>query len=309
MTAEPAPPAAAGHDEETLSVARLLATATERLRAGGIGNPRRDARVLLAHVSRLEETTIVARPESPVSPSMAESVGRLVERRIGGEPLSRVLGRREFWSMEFRLSPDTLDPRPDSETLIEVLLRHVPDRSLPLRILDLGTGTGCLLLSLLSEFPRALGVGIDLSDNACATASANARRLGFADRAIFAVADWGAASPAGGFDLVVSNPPYVSRRELSALDDEVRKFDPELALCGGDDGLDAYREIARVLNRLLAPGGLAAVEFGEGQAAEVSGIFARADLCVRSVHRDLAGHERCLLLGKQNHSLPAEKGF
>lgn len=308
MTDEPSPPAAAGH-RETLTVARLLATATGRLRAGGIGNARRDARVLLAHASGLEETTIVARPDSAVCPAMAEAVGRLVERRIGGEPLSRVLGRREFWSMDFRLSRETLDPRPDSETLIEVLLGHVPDRGLPLRILDLGTGTGCLLLSLLSELPRALGVGVDLSHDACATASANAERLGFADRAIFAVADWGAASPAGGFDLVVSNPPYVSRGEMSALDEHVREFDPHLALCGGDDGLDAYREIAQLLGRLLAPGGLAAVEFGAGQAAEVSAIFARADLCVRSVHRDLAGHERCLLLEKGNRSLPAEKGF
>jgi release factor glutamine methyltransferase len=215
-----------------------------------------------------------------------------VRRRAAGEPLSRLRGAREFWSLDFALSPETLDPRPESETLVAAALDAVPDRAARLRLLDLGTGTGCLLLALLSELPNAWGLGIDRAAGAAATARANAVALGLASRAAFIVGDWGEALR-GGFDFVVSNPPYIPSADIPALAPEVR-HDPLRALDGGPDGLDAYRALAPDLARLLR--GTALIELGAGQAPAAARIMRTAGLDVRGTRPDLAGIDRCLVL-------------
>jgi release factor glutamine methyltransferase len=217
-------------------------------------------------------------------------------RRAGHEPVSRILGHREFWSLDFALGPATLDPRPDSETLVEAALAACPDR--PLRVLDLGTGTGCLLLAVLHDRPAAFGLGVDRSEAAAGTARANARALGLADRAAFLVGDWATALDAR-FDLILSNPPYIPEAEIAALDPEVRDHDPHLALSGGADGLDAYRDLAVALPGLLVPGGTAVVELGIGQAADVAALFRAAGLDITATPHDLAGIPRCLVAKKE----------
>jgi release factor glutamine methyltransferase len=212
---------------------------------------------------------------------------------VDREPVSRILGRREFWSLDFHLSPATLDPRPDSETLIDEALAGIPDRKAPLSVLDLGTGTGCLLLALLSELPNAAGTGIDRSEEAVATATANARRLGFGQRARFAAGDWGAGL-SERFDLVVSNPPYIPEAEIETLAPEVVRFDPLAALAGGPDGLDAYRTIVAQLSNLLKSNGKVIFEVGAGQAADVAALLVTAGFSGIGTRRDLAGVERAV---------------
>jgi release factor glutamine methyltransferase len=213
---------------------------------------------------------------------------------IAREPLSWIVGKREFWGLEFVLSAETLDPRPDSESVVEAVLARLPDRSRTYRFLDLGTGTGCLLLALLSEFPRASGVGIDVAAGAASTARRNAEFLGFADRAHFAVGDW-AGAIAGEFDAVVANPPYIPTRAIPELSPEVRDYDPKRALDGGTDGLLAYRAIAADLLRLLRPGGLFAAEIGLGQAEAVAPILAQGGLAIEGFTADLGGVIRCVV--------------
>lgn len=258
--------------------------AIRRFEAAGIASPRLDARLLLAASlgkdACLNEETL-ARLEPMVS------------RRIAGEPVSRILGMREFWSLDFALSPATLDPRPDSETLIEAALARIADRRLALRIADLGTGTGCLLLALLSELPEASGVGVDIEPRAVRAAAANARRLGLDARASFIAGDWGAGL-AREFDCVLSNPPYIPSGDIAGLPPEVR-CDPRISLDGGSDGLDGIRGAAGAVARLLKPGGLALIEIGAGQARAAADIASRAGLGFLAIDNDLAGHPRVLV--------------
>jgi len=205
--------------------------------------------------------------------------------------MSSILGRREFWSLDFVVTPDTLAPRPDSETLIEAVLAALPDRSAPLSLVDFGTGTGCLLLTLLSELPNAEGIGIDISRPALAIAGGNAKRLGLADRCRFLCSDWSAALE-GRFDLIISNPPYIPSGDIAGLEPEVARFEPLSALDGGADGLDAYRALAAQIPPLLKPGGIGAFEVGAGQAPQVAALLAEAGLTPRGIHRDLGGIER-----------------
>lgn len=277
-----------------MTIGEALAEAARRLRAAGIDSPWREARLLVGIAAGVGPEVIVGHPERALPAEAAARLEPLLRRRCAGEPASRLAGRREFWSLPFLLSPDTLDPRPDSETVVEAALAALPDRRAPLALLDLGTGSGCLLLALLSELPAAVGVGVDASEGACRTARANAAALGLARRAAFVVADW--AAPLGGqFDLVVSNPPYVSDAEMAALAPEVARFDPPRALAGGPDGLDAYRRLAPALAGLLRPGGLAVLEVGRGQAPAVAALLRAAALTVRAARRDLAGVERAVL--------------
>lgn len=225
----------------------------------------------------------------------------MVRRREAREPVARILGRRGFWTLDLQVTPDTLDPRPDSETVVEAVLARTPDRSAPLRILDLGTGSGCLLLALLSELPKASGLGIDRSPGAAAAARANARRNGLDARARFAVGDWTSAL-AGPFDIVVSNPPYIERGAIPGLMPEVREYDPVAALDGGLDGLEAYRAILAGLPRLLASGALVAFELGQGQDGPVGNLMRAAGLESPVVAPDLAGIGRCIIATyRQNH--------
>jgi release factor glutamine methyltransferase len=218
----------------------------------------------------------------------------MLRRMAAHEPLSRIIGRREFWGLEFVLSPDTLDPRPDSETIVEAVLSRLPDRTRRHRFLDLGTGCGCLLLALLSEFPRATGVGIDVAAGAVRAARDNARRLGFGERTHFAVGDW-AAAITERFDVIIANPPYIPTEAIPALMPEVRDYDPRRALDGGTDGLAAYRGIAADLPRLLLPGGLFAAEIGAGQADSVAAILQQNGLAIEGFAADLGGVVRCVV--------------
>ncbi len=271
----------------------LLADARRRLRAAGVDAPDLDARLLVAAAFGVPEIAVLTQPDAAADPEGACRLEEWVVRRIGGEPLARLLGHREFWGLSFALSAETLVPRPDSETLIEAALAAFPERAQPLRLLDLGTGTGCLLVSLLREYPNATGVGVDLSDDAVATARGNAVRLGVGERASIVQGNWDDGIT-GTFDLILSNPPYISSRDIVGLDAEVRLHDPRLALDGGPDGLDAYRALAVILPRRLAAGGVAVVELGVGQEIAVRDLMAAAG-CQSSTRSDLGGIARALV--------------
>ncbi|HLY57411.1 MAG TPA: peptide chain release factor N(5)-glutamine methyltransferase [Stellaceae bacterium] len=277
-----------------MTAAEALGEAATRLRAAGIDEPRREARLLLTRATGLSTETVVLQPDGLLAETGLADFQRAVERRCRREPISRIFGHREFWSLDFRLGPATLDPRPDSETLIEAALAHLPDRAGVRRVLDLGTGTGCLLLAALSEFRGALGIGIDRSPAAVATAWENANRLGFGDRVAFLVADWASAID-GRFDLVLSNPPYIPSATIATLAPEVRLHDPQAALDGGPDGLAAYRALAENMRRILTLSGIAVIELGAGQAADVASIFAASGLDVVERRRDLGGVERAFV--------------
>ncbi len=274
-----------------------VAVGADQLSHAGIEAPRREARLILAHVLNADLAHLIGHGEEPIG--SGDWVGYLerLERRARREPLSRILGRREFWGLPFRLGPDTLDPRPDSETIVEAVLKRFPERDRPLRILDLGTGSGCLLISLLVERPRATGVGIDRSFAAATVAAGNAAHLNVAGRSLFCVADWMEAL-AGAFDVIVANPPYVRTDELGGLAPEVAVHEPRLALDGGKDGLNCYRAIAPDLLSALALNGLVFIEHGEGQAGAVESLLRRAGLSRFERLTDLSGRERCLAAGR-----------
>lgn len=271
-----------------------VALGAETLSKTGIEAPRREARLLLAHVLGADLGHLLGHGEESIgNAEWSGYLGRL-ERRAQREPLSRIVGYREFWGLPFQLGPQTLDPRPDSETVVEAVLQRFPERHRPLRILDLGTGSGCLLISLLAERPRAEGLGIDRSFAAAAVAAGNAASLGVGARSLFSVGNWLDAL-AGRFDVVVANPPYVRTEELSGLAPEVAAYEPKLALDGGKDGLDCYRAIVSGLLPALADGGLVFLEFGEGQADAVEALLRHAGFSSFERLVDLAGRERCLV--------------
>jgi len=277
------------------SLGALLCGAGAALRAAGIADPRREARRLLAHAAGLTDAGLLAARHAPADAAVATRFATLVARRAAREPLAHLTGAVGFWSLELAVSPATLVPRADSETLVEAVLAARPDRGAALRVLDLGTGTGCLLLAVLAEYPAATGIGVDRVPAAAALAAGNAARNGLAGRAAFIAGDW-AAALAGRFDLVLSNPPYIESRVIPRLMAEVARFEPASALDGGADGLDAYRLIAAALPWLLAPGGLAVLELGQGQAAGVTALALAAGLEAVGLRADLAGIDRALLL-------------
>lgn len=272
----------------------LLATATQRLKAAGIDGPRRDAVLLLAFASGIPADRLRLEPGIDIAEAAAQAFVALVARRADREPVSHLTGRREFWSLPFRVGRDVLDPRADSETLVEAVLAQVADRSAPLRLVDFGTGSGCLLLALLHELPNATGQGIDLSPAALAVASGNAADLGLAGRARFQAGDWGAGLE-GQFDILVSNPPYIETAAIAGLEPEVARHEPMLALDGGADGLAAYRRLVPDLARLAAPGAIVALEIGQGQDAAVAALVAAAGFAAVAVRPDLAGIPRVVM--------------
>jgi len=277
-----------------ITVGTAVAEASARLAAGGIAEPRREARLILALALNADPALVLGYPERPVDTPTRARFDRLIERRLKHEPFSRLKGLREFWSLDFALSSDTLDPRPDSETLIEGALAHLPNRQAPLRILDFGTGTGCLLLALLSELPNATGLGIDLLPGAVEIAERNAERLGLSSRARFEVRDWHGEITEEA-DVMLANPPYIRSEDIKSLAAEVAAFEPQMALDGGMDGLDAYRLLAPIMGSLLTQGGLACIEIGLGQAEPVSRLLVRSGLTINDIRRDLSGTERCLI--------------
>jgi release factor glutamine methyltransferase len=280
-----------------VTVGDLLSAAAARLAAAGIDGAVREARLLLQAAAGIPIATQIAFPERTAVTDTAARFEQLLARRVRREPMAHILGQREFWSLAFRVTADTLDPRPDSETLVQAVLDQVPDRSAALRLVDFGTGTGCLLLALLHELPNATGLGVDVSAAALAVATGNADALELSPRASFHRGNWDDGLEAG-FDIVVSNPPYIPSGDIAALQPEVATFEPRLALDGGPDGLDAYRRLGPATGRLLAPGGLAAFEIGRGQADSVRGIMAAAGLRHIATARDLATVERCVLFRK-----------
>jgi release factor glutamine methyltransferase len=278
-----------------MTLSEHLRAATAALKAAGLPGPAFEARALMTGVLGLSREELLAHPERTLATGDAARFGDALARRATGEPLARITGVREFWSLPLRLGPDTLVPRPETETVVEAVLDHLDDRADGYSILDLGTGSGCILLALLSELPQARGLGLDRAESCLAVAAENARNLGLTERARFVAGDWGRAL-AGPFDIIVANPPYIADGEKPALPVEVRDFDPGLALFGGADGLDAYRALAPDFARLLAPDGIGVVELGAGQAAPVAEIFKDSGLFVGAARCDLAGHARALPL-------------
>jgi release factor glutamine methyltransferase len=275
---------------------RLLRLSEQRLRAAGIDSPELDARLLVAAALDIKPDALRMAEDRALGTEEAQRAEALLARRIEArEPVARILGRREFWSLAFRVTPAVLDPRADSETLIEAAFRAFPNRAARLRVLDLGTGSGCLLLAALQEYPNATGIGIDASEAALAVAAENAAKLGLAARAKFQHGDWGRGLEER-FDLVLCNPPYIAEAERASLAPEVMRHDPAAALFAGPDGLDAYRAILPDLPRLLAHDGRAFFEIGASQAAAVSAIARASGLKVIAVKQDLAGRDRCVVL-------------
>jgi release factor glutamine methyltransferase len=268
----------------------LLAAATLRLRAAGCETPELDARLLFQAATGLSREELILAPDHVVAPEQHARFEGFLERRARREPVSRILGEREFYGRVFRVTPDVLDPRPDTETLIDAALALMPAQA---RLLDLGTGTGAIAITLLAERHGVSGMAVDVSEAALAVAHENAARLGVADRLTLVQGSW--FSPASGpFDIIASNPPYIPAAEIAGLSPDVRNFDPALALLGGEDGLDPYREIAAGAGAHLKPEGHVLVEIGAGQAEDVAAIFAARGFSFRSAHSDLGGHVRCL---------------
>jgi release factor glutamine methyltransferase len=280
---------------QTIEAARRMLTA--RLRTDTIDSAELDARILVGAVLSLDLTGMIAAAERRITTAEAARLEDAARRRVAGEPAARIVGSREFWGLTLRLSAATLVPRPDTETVVELaleMLRPPADPERRLRIADIGTGSGAILLALLSELPDAYGVGTDINVAALQTASGNAVQLEMASRAAFVACDY-AAALSGAFDLIVSNPPYIRSADIPGLSIEVRDYDPLDALDGGTDGLDAYRALIPQAARLLAPGGALVVEAGHGQSGEIQGLIDAAGLtCEQPPKADLAGIRRAV---------------
>jgi len=278
-----------------MTIAEARRALSDAFRNAGLDSPELDARMLTGQALGLDHTGLTAESARKLSDGETQALSALALRRMNREPVARILGIKEFWGLPLRLNAATLVPRPETETVVETALAAVDEdgpRSRPLRIADLGTGSGALLIALLSELPNASGVGTDVSDEALAAARDNADRLGVGSRAKFMAADFGAAL-AGTFDLVMSNPPYIASGDIAALAPEVRR-DPRRALDGGSDGLDCYRSIAKQAPRLLNANGHLVVELGAGQADAVAALFRAAGLGPSAARNDLAGIPRAL---------------
>ncbi|CAA9234723.1 MAG: Peptide chain release factor N(5)-glutamine methyltransferase [uncultured Acetobacteraceae bacterium] len=288
--------AAASCADPAGTVGAFLCRAGQHLRAAALDTPRLEARLLLAHALGCRTEDLLREPRAPVPPGAAGRFAALLRRRLEREPMAHLLGTQEFWSLPFSVSAATLIPRPDTETLIEAALAAFPRREAVRRVLDLGTGTGCLLLAALSEFPEATGVGVDSVPDAAALARRNAAGLGLHGRAGFFAGSWAAALAGGRFDLVLSNPPYIETETIAGLAPEVARHEPFSALNGGADGLDAYRSLLPEVRRVLAPHGRAVVELGQGQRAAVEALAGEIGLRPLGCRADLGGVDRALLL-------------
>ncbi len=275
---------------QTVETARRALTA--QFKSAAIESAELDARMLVGHVLGLDLTGLITSAQRQLTENELARLEDFARRRLAGEPVARIVGEKEFWGLPLQLSPATLVPRPDTETVVELaleLLRADGATDRPLRIADLGTGSGAILLALLSELPTAAGFGTDISEQALQTAAANAARVGLAPRATFIACDY-ATGLSGPFDLIVSNPPYIRAADIAALAAEVRDHDPRPALDGGADGLDAYRTLIPQAAGLLAPGAILVVEAGEGQSGPINGLMTLAGLTPTGAPKaDLAG--------------------
>jgi release factor glutamine methyltransferase len=282
-----------------LSVSAARRALTGQFRAAGLDSPELDARILVGHALALDHGGLAAAGGRVLDARERATIAAFADRRLAREPVARIVGTKEFWSLKLRVDPTTLVPRPETETIVETALAAIDaggSRSRPLQIADLGTGSGALLLALLCELPNAFGIGTDTSIGALRTARENARCLQF-PWAAFVACDMSAAL-GGPFDLIVANPPYIASGNIAVLAPEVRDYDPRAALDGGADGLDYYRAIAAAVPAVLKPAGSLIVELGEGQAQAVVALFAAAGLKTRPPRADLGGVPRALWASK-----------
>ena len=289
-----------------MKVQEALRAAVPQLREAGVEEAARDARALMAHVLGIAPGLLIGRSGDALTAPQEAAFQAAVAARARRQPVSQITGTRAFWGLPFRVTPDTLDPRPETEILVAEALRAPYAR-----VLDLGTGTGCILLACLAETGGATGLGLDASPAALAVAEDNARRLGLAGRAGFARQSWlepGWTAGLGRFDLIVSNPPYIAADEMAALAPEVRDWEPHLALTPGGDGLDAYRAIAAGAGALLAPGGRILVEIGPTQGAAVAGLFVAAGLQAPRILADFDGRDRVVTAAAAAVPGPAAPG-
>ena len=287
-------------------MSELLAQAASRLAAAGVESPRREARLLLGHVLGIRQEAIVAGQIPALTPEISARFESVLSRRVAREPLAYILQSREFWSLDFAVGPGVLVPRPESEILVEEALRRFPVRDAALRVADLGTGSGCLLLAFLSERPNATGEGVDISEDALTYATRNAKALGLESRARFVHGSW-TENLSGTFDAIFVNPPYIATTELAGLEPEVAWYEPRLALDGGPDGLQAYRCVAAKLARHLNPRGYGFFEIGRGQVDGVRAVLRQEGLKVEGTVCDLASIPRCLVIDANASGLVPKK--
>ena len=286
-------------------VREALTRGAARLAAAGIDSARLDARLLLGFAMELApENLLVAQRMTDEQLARFET---LILRRESREPLAYIVGSKEFWSLDFEVGRGVLIPRPETETLIEEAQRDFPDRDAPLAVIDLGTGSGCLLIAFLESYPNATGWGVDRSAEALSWAARNTQRHGVRRRSVLSHSDW-AVSFDPTFDVVFANPPYVTEQEFEEASSEIRLFEPREALVGGNDGLDAYRALAPVIAGYLRSGGRAYLEIGATQAAGVTAVLERHGLSVCRVVSDLAGHPRCVVAGQKTVGKPVASG-
>ncbi len=281
-----------------MNLVQAWSQAKKQLEAAGLAGPVIDARLLVEAAADATRTDIVTDPYRPLTPEQEARLADYLARREKREPVSHILGRKGFWKIMLRVTPDVLTPRPDTETVVEVALREFPENA-PWSILDLGVGSGAILLALLAERPAAKGLGIDASEDALAVARDNAAALGLAGRTALLRGDWTAGLGDEAFDLVVSNPPYIASDVLETLEPEVKDYEPRLALEGGPDGLDAYRILASEILRVLKPGGRFAVEIGYDQKDAVEALFQAAGAADVRTIRDLSDRDRVVAGAKK----------
>jgi release factor glutamine methyltransferase len=270
-----------------------------RLQQAKIESASLDARILLQHAVHINREELMGRPLASMTQAQMDHYKSLLEKRSQRQPVAQLIGKREFWGMDFRVTGDTLDPRPDSETLIEAVLAARPDRNAPIKILDLGTGTGCLILTLLKEYKNAVAVAVDRCAQALEVARGNAQALELEGRVQFVESNW-CEKVQGVFDVVISNPPYIPSADIAGLETEVKKFEPMGALDGGVDGMDAYRAILSQIKKVLSPGGIAAFEIGFGQQQSLESLAKGAGMQLVSHRKDLSGVVRTLIFQSIN---------
>jgi len=275
----------------SLTLVQAWTSARDRLKAAGVDGPVIDARLLVEAAAEASRADIIADPQRVLTDEQTARLEDYVSRREGREPVSHILGRRGFWKIMLRVTPDVLTPRPDTETLVELVLRDLPENK-PFSLLDLGVGSGTILLSILAERPAGKGLGVDVSEEALAVARDNAASLGLTRQVALLRGDWTAGLGDSSFDIVVSNPPYIRSAEIAALQPEVRDHEPRLALDGGPDGLDAYRLLAPEMLRVVKPGGRFLVEIGHDQSAAVEALFRDAGGVSVATAKDLANRDR-----------------
>ncbi|MBL8578684.1 MAG: peptide chain release factor N(5)-glutamine methyltransferase [Mesorhizobium sp.] len=283
--------------QETKSLSSVERGIRTRLRDAGIATPELDARLIVEHLTGFSLRDFIISGDTAIAGDVVERLEFATSRRIAGEPVHRIIGFREFYGLKLFLSSETLEPRPDTETLVDAVLprlRQIVARQGVCRILDLGTGTGAIALALLAEVPQAHATAVDISSDALTTATRNALENGLSDRFQLVQSDW-FEKISGAFHAIVSNPPYISTEELVTLQDEVRKHDPAKALDGGPDGLDAYRKIAEASLGYLEDGGFVGVEIGHRQKADVIRLFEDRSYRLLEARQDFGGHDRALV--------------